>query len=147
MVNSRAKGCRGELEWSAFLREHLACPDARRGQQFSGSPDSPDVVGGIQGLHPEVKRVERLNLQDAMEQAVRDCGDDIPYVASRRSRKPWLVTVRADDLEAFCRAVVEHIDEISQGDDNDSTGEEQDACQESSQAEGHLRQCKRMADW
>lgn len=110
MVNSRAKGCRGELEWSAFLREHLSCPDARRGQQFSGSPESPDVVGGVPGTHCEAKRTERLNLQTAMEQAVRDCGDDIPYVASRRSRKPWLVTVQATDLEAFCRAVVEHLD-------------------------------------
>lgn len=110
MINSRAKGCRGELEWSAFLREHLSCPDARRGQQFSGSPESPDVVGGVPGTHCEAKRTERLNLQAAMEQAVQDCGDDIPYVASRRSRKPWLVTVQADDLAAFCQAVVTHLD-------------------------------------
>jgi hypothetical protein len=109
MTNSRSKGKRGELEWRDFLRENLDCPEARRGQQFSGSPDSPDVVGGIPGTHPEVKRVEKLNLQNAMDQAIADCGEDVPYVAHRRNRTPWLITVRADDLEAFCRAVLHNL--------------------------------------
>ena len=41
-MNSRNKGKRGELEWRDVIRSHGY--EARRGQQFSGSPDSPDVV-------------------------------------------------------------------------------------------------------
>lgn len=110
MPNSRAKGCRGEREWRDFLREHLNCPDARRGQQYAGGPDSPDVVGGIPGTHPEVKRTEKLSLYPAMEQAISDADGTIPYVAHKRNRQDWLVIVRADDLEAFCRAVVANLE-------------------------------------
>ncbi len=106
MTNSRQKGARGEREWAAYLRD-LGFGDARRGQQFSGSPDSPDVAGGIPCTHPEVKRVERLNLHDAMQQAVRDAGDAIPYVAHRRNRCDWLVTLRADDLRMFAAALLD----------------------------------------
>ena len=108
MVNSCAKGKAGEREWAAWLRERLGLTDARRGRQFSGSPESPDVVGGIPGTHAEVKRVEALNLAAAVAQAVRDAGPDaVPYVAHRRNRADWLVTVRAADLAEFARRIVE----------------------------------------
>ena len=99
MTNSRAKGAAGERELAGVLREmgHLNC---RRGQQFSGSPDSPDVYG-IVGVHPEVKRVQSLNLGAAMDQAVADCGENVPAIFHRRNHKPWMVTVRLDDLERF----------------------------------------------
>jgi Holliday junction resolvase len=41
-MNSREKGKRGERQWRDELRAQGFA--ARRGQQFSGSPDSPDVV-------------------------------------------------------------------------------------------------------
>lgn len=103
-MNSRQKGAAGEREWSKFLTQ-LGFP-ARRGQQFSGSKDSPDVVGGLPGTHCEVKRVQALNIHDAMDQAVRDSGGrNIPYVAHRKNNKPWLVTVRAEDMIQFGEAV------------------------------------------
>src|SRR4051812_17526596 len=72
-MNSREKGKRGERQWRDELRAHGYA--ARRGQQFSGSPDSPDVVcDALAWIHFEVKAVERLNIEDAMEQARRDCG-------------------------------------------------------------------------
>ena len=72
-MNSREKGKRGEREWRDELRANGYA--ARRGQQFSGSPDSPDVVcEELDWIHFEVKAVERLNIEDAMEQARRDCG-------------------------------------------------------------------------
>jgi Holliday junction resolvase len=108
-MNSRTKGKRGELEWVHVLRDMFGI-SARRGQQYSGSPDSPDVVGGFRGTHCEVKRVERLNIDSAIGQAVSDCGEDIPYVAHRRNRKDWLVTIRASDLVAFSQAVVTTIE-------------------------------------
>lgn len=105
-MNSRAKGQRGEREWAAWLRDNLGCTEARRGQQHRGGPDSPDVLGGIAGTHCEVKLVEKLSLYAAMDQAVREAGENaVPYVAHRRNRKPWLVIVQAHDLLAFVRAV------------------------------------------
>ena len=70
-MNSRQKGARGERLWRDQLRENGW--DARRGQQFSGGAESPDVVCESLGwLHQEVKCVERLNIEDAMAQARRD---------------------------------------------------------------------------
>jgi len=98
-MNSRAKGAAGERELAEVLRG-MGHTKSRRGQQFSGSPDSPDVCG-IAGIHPEVKRVQSLNLNAAMDQAVADCGENVPAVFHRRNNKPWLVTVRLADLERF----------------------------------------------
>ena len=103
-MNSREKGKRGEREWAELLRG-LGL-SARRGAQFSGSPESPNVVGGWPGTHAEVKRVENLNLGAAVEQAVRDCGTNVPYVAHRRNNKPWLLTIRAEDIGRFVAAVL-----------------------------------------
>lgn len=95
-MNSRQKGCRGEREVAEYLRSRGL--SARRGQQFSGSPDSPDVVcDGLDGFHLEVKRVELLSLYPAMEQAIRDCGWKVPVVWHRRNGKEWLVAMRAED--------------------------------------------------
>lgn len=103
-INSRAKGAAGEREWAKFLYVITGFA-ARRGQQFAGGPDSPDIVGGIPGTHCEVKRVEKLNIDNAMEQAVRDCGSKIPYVAHRKNNKSWLITIRALDLVKFAALV------------------------------------------
>ncbi len=105
-MNSKQKGKRGELELSAFLREHGF--DARRGQQFKGSPDSPDVVG-LPGHHVECKRVEALSLYDAYTQACRDAAaTEIPLVAHRKNGKPhhplpWLAILSLDDYLLMVR--------------------------------------------
>lgn len=107
-MNSRRKGKVGEREFASLLREHGF--DARRGQQFSGSPDSPDVVSdALAWLHVEVKRVQNLNLTDACAQAERDqtgsglnaAGAAKPkklawIVAHRRNHALWLITMRAE---------------------------------------------------
>lgn len=95
-AKSRRKGCRGELELAALMREHGL--EARRGQQFSGSPDSPDVVSSLEWLHPEVKRAEKISLYQAMAQAIADCGDRMPVVFHRRNHSEWLVILRASDF-------------------------------------------------
>ena len=99
-INARRKGKAGELEWAAICRAH-GYRDARRTAQYCGNTgDASDVVG-LPGVHQEVKRVERLNLDDAVSQAVRDAGEagrgEIPVVAHRRNGKPWLVTMPAED--------------------------------------------------
>ena len=59
----------------------------------------PDLIG-LEGIHIEVKRVERLNVPEAMRQAIRDAErfqDGAPTLFHRRSREPWLVTMRLSD--------------------------------------------------
>ena len=102
MTNSRSKGKRGELEFSKALQSMGV--EARRGQQFSGGGDSPDVVTSLEGVHFEVKRVESLNLKSAMEQAKNDAGDKIPIVAHRKNRGDWQLTLHLSDIEGFIRS-------------------------------------------
>ena len=98
-INSRTKGKVGEREWRDFLRKH-GFSDARRGQQFSGSSESPDVVcPSMPGFHAEVKRVHVFAGYDWLNQAVNDAGPgQIPYVAWRRNHTPWVVLLRAEDF-------------------------------------------------
>jgi hypothetical protein len=52
---------------------------------------------GLDGIHPEVKRVERLNVHKAMEQAIDEAhkrDDGQPAVFFRRDRGEWLVCIR-----------------------------------------------------
>ena len=105
-MNSRQKGARGERFVAKWLRETFGL-DARRGVQYQGSPDSPDVVNGFSGCHPEVKFVEKLNIQNAMDQCVNDAGERLPYVIHKRNRGDLLVTIRAGDLIEFSKIVVQ----------------------------------------
>ena len=92
-MNSREKGKRGEREFAAFLRENGI--EARRGQQFNGL-EGEDVVSSLP-YHFEVKRVEKLNIEDAMKQSIEDGKEKTPVVAHRKNNKEWLITMRAID--------------------------------------------------
>src|SRR6476646_283959 len=100
-MNSREKGKRGERQWRDELRAQGYA--ARRGQQFSGSPDSPDVVcDELRWIHFEVKAVEKLNIDDAMDQARRDAaGEKVPIVAHKRSFRPRLITMEEETFFKF----------------------------------------------
>ena len=97
-AQSLRKGKEGELEAAKRLAE-LFNVDARRGQQYHGGPDAPDVKTDIPGVHFEVKRTEKLRLWEAIDQAVADAADtDVPVVLHRANGKPWSAIVRLDDL-------------------------------------------------
>ena len=99
-VNSREKGKVGERELAGFLRE-LGVADARRGVQYQGGTESPDVCAetGLPGVHIECKRVERLDPWQAIKQATDDAGPGkIPAVFWRRNRRDWLVVLRAENF-------------------------------------------------
>lgn len=94
---SRDKGKAAEREVANLLRAH-GFDAARRGRQYAGTPDSPDVVG-IPGCAIEVKRRESGNVTKWLEQAAEDSGPDLmPIVFHRRSRTAWHVTIYAGDL-------------------------------------------------
>lgn len=98
MTNSKQKGSRGERELSTELKKHGY--ECRRSVQYNGyDPEGmPDVIG-LPGIHIECKRVEKLNIDTAFEQAVRDCkAGDLPAVFHRKNRRPWLVTLSMEDF-------------------------------------------------
>ncbi len=97
-INSRAKGARGERMFRDQLRE--AGYEARRGQQFAGGTDSPDVIcEALSFIHFEVKCVQNLNLDKVMtEQAEPDAGHKMPVVAHKKDGKPWRVTCNLTDF-------------------------------------------------
>ena len=105
-MNSRSKGKRGELEASKEWVRVMG-GTARRGQQFSGGDESPDVVSSHETLHLEVKRCEAGNPYRWIDQAVRDAGDKCPVVLHRRNGEPWLLMVRLDDAPRLAQAVAE----------------------------------------
>lgn len=100
-MNSRNKGARGERELAGVLKKYGY--DCRRGQQYCGANGDADVVG-LPGIHIECKRVERLNIQDAVDQAKRDKRfGEIPAVFHRKNKCGWLVTLPIDDFMAIYR--------------------------------------------
>ena len=103
-INSKNKGNVGEREFSkAFNDIFGTC--LRRGQQYSGTAESADVVG-LPGVHFEVKRVQNLNLTKTMEVCEVDCeGKAIPVIAHRKNYKPWLITIKLEDLAPFMEAI------------------------------------------
>lgn len=94
--SSQRKGAAGERELAALLS--AAGYECQRGGSLTFG-EIPDVLG-LPGIHVEVKRVEKLNVGEAMEQAIRDSDrmlDGMPALFHRRNRKPWLVTMRLED--------------------------------------------------
>src|SRR5271156_278993 len=95
-INSKQKGKRGELEFASLLRSFGYT--ARRGQQFKGTEDSPDISCPELPFHYECKRTERINIRKSYLQACRDGGNHVPIVCFRGSREPWMVTLSAEDF-------------------------------------------------
>lgn len=94
---SRDKGKRGERELAKILKGFGY--DTRRGQQYCGANGDADVVG-LPGIHIECKRVEKLNLYDALDQAARDAkGEELPAVFHRKNDCKWIVSMYLEDWE------------------------------------------------
>ena len=96
-VNSKRKGAAGERELAKKLNEYGF--KTRRSVQYNGKADDgkADLVN-LPGIHIECKRVERLNVSEAMGQAINDAQNgELPTVFHRKNREGWLVTMRLDD--------------------------------------------------
>lgn len=95
-MNSRQKGAAGERELAKALRFYGF--ETRRGQQYCGANGDADVVG-LPRVHIECKRVERLNLYDAMAQSKSDAKQgEMPVVMHRKNHCDWLVTLSLEDF-------------------------------------------------
>ena len=96
---SRDKGARAERQWRDICRAEGY--NAERGcQMYDKGSEIADVIG-LPFIHVEVKNVERLNIREAMAQSINDATEEgrgnIPIVAHKKNRCPWLVTCRAED--------------------------------------------------
>lgn len=97
-INSKQKGKRGELEFCKEMKKYGY--DCRRTVQYNGKAEKGEAdIVGLDGIHAEIKRVEQLNLYNAMDQAKRDAKNgDKPAVFHRKNRCNWLVTMELDDF-------------------------------------------------
>lgn len=92
---SRQKGASAEREIANLIKDTWGY-DVHRGKVFYHESD----LVGLDGIHPEVKRVEKLNVSKAMAQAIEEAkkrGDGLPTVFHRRDHGEWLVTMRLED--------------------------------------------------
>ena len=93
-INSKKKGAKGERELANKLKEYGY--ETRRGQQYNGL-EGEDVVG-LDYIHIECKRVEKLNIENAILQAKQDRNEgQFPAVFHRKNRSNWLVTMELQD--------------------------------------------------
>jgi len=95
---SRDKGKRGEAELVRFLRA-AGWQNVRRTAQYCGKTGEAADLVGLPGIHIECKRVEHLNIDDALAQAKRDAAgsDRLPAVFHRKNNTRWKVTMDAED--------------------------------------------------
>ena len=94
---SRDKGKRGEREVVALIKSYGF--GARRGQQFKGTNDSPDVLHDIPGVYLEVKFRENFSMNAALNKVCVDAQiGELPVVFHRRLHEPWRVTADAREF-------------------------------------------------
>lgn len=94
--SQQRKGRSGELEIVRIFQSHGVPAEPGTAVSYGSTPD----VVNIPHIHPEIKRVERLNVPEAMAQAVRDSEkfhDGRPVLFHRRNRQEWLCTMRLED--------------------------------------------------
>lgn len=95
-INSNAKGKRGERELANWLKERGV--EARRGQQFAGGGDSPDVVTDM-AVHIECKLVRATDIYGWLAQAKRDAKPgNLPVVVHRKNGKDWVAIIDMNDM-------------------------------------------------
>lgn len=92
----QSKGKRGEEELKAILSGYGYPVERGFSQNYGTEPD----LYGLPDVHIEVKRQEKVKLNDALEQAQRDSvkfRDGLPAVFHRGNRQKWKVTMYLDD--------------------------------------------------
>lgn len=99
-INSKQKGKAGELEFCHECAKY-GFTDVYRTAQTNGKLEqSLADCEGLKYIHTEVKRVERLNIDTAIEQAIRDTSvkkeKKLPVVFHRRNRKHWIASMPFD---------------------------------------------------
>lgn len=106
--SQRERGKRGEREAAKAVQDALGI-QARRGVQYKGGEDSPDIATSVPGVHWEVKFVEREQVRAWMAQAEQDARGQVPVLLHRKSRAPWLVTIPLERLRELVNKLAETV--------------------------------------
>jgi Holliday junction resolvase len=117
---SKQKGAQGEREVAALMREFGFV--ARRGLQFKGTADSPDVEHNIPGFHVEVKYRRAMDFHRWLAQCEVEAGEGkAPLLFWRRDKTSWLVVLHADDFLRLAGEVADEVfaEAIGQGEEHD----------------------------
>jgi len=97
---SREKGRKGELEVVRLLHTY-GWPDAERTSN-GRAQGSCDIAHGPSACVMEVRRQEAVNVPKGMREVTARCAaHEVPILAHRPSRSPWLATVELDVLLAL----------------------------------------------
>lgn len=97
-ASQRNKGARGELE-IVDLFTTAGWPVARGFASGGGKGGGGDIVGGPAGYSIEVKRTNRWQPWQAIDQAREACRPgETPLVFTRPDRRDWHAFLPADDL-------------------------------------------------
>jgi hypothetical protein len=115
MVHSKNKGSSFERTVRDLLVDRGY--SANRGQQFKGTPDSPDVeCKGLGWIHIECKAVEAVNPYKFYEQACEDASkEQVPLVVFKRNRKPIMALMSAEDLLDLIECLDKGLDKVDNG--------------------------------
>ena len=102
-INSRQKGCVGERQMAQEIERVMGWTANRTAQHCGDAGDSDISIHQLPQVFAEVKRVEKLNVQAAMDKAAEqaEAAGKIPVLFHRRNRTPWLVTLKLDQLPKF----------------------------------------------
>ena len=99
MIATRRKGATFERTVAERLRE--LWPEAKRGFQFRGGDEAPDVQGTP--FFVECKHRARVYVAKAMAEAVADSDGRPPVVIWKENHGVELVTMRLDDWLALVK--------------------------------------------
>ena len=98
--SSQTKGRRAELELCDYLKQRGYNAVPGEAQSYGKTPD----IYGLDRLHVECKRHERLALDAWMAQSETDAarfGDGCPVVIYRKNRQPWHIVMKLEDFLQF----------------------------------------------
>lgn len=93
-LRSRRKGHGFERAIAIRLREIF--PEARRGLQYRDGAEACDVEGTP--FHVECKRMKKVSVKAAFEQAVRDSNGRTPVLIYKEDRGEEMVVLRFSDF-------------------------------------------------
>ena len=96
---SREKHFRGNREFAKLCRDYgFAAVRCVKGQLDCCE---------LPGLAVTVRRTERLRLDRAMADAIREANDQLPILVHRTSRQPWRITMEPDTFFRLYRAFIQ----------------------------------------
>ena len=96
--SAQSKGRRAEIELARYLKDH-GIESARPGDPLNYGQQA-DVMG-VDGVHIECKRHERLEIARWYQQAETDAQrmqDGRPAVIYRQNRRPWMIVLSLSDF-------------------------------------------------